>query len=69
MPARYHKVISFELMILAAYKNRSNYFTEKGLAMTSIIENLVDLVWAADRPARPQNKVFVHELKYAGITV
>lgn len=29
-------------------------------------QNLVDLVWAKDRPARPNEKVRVHPEKYAG---
>jgi Xaa-Pro aminopeptidase len=29
-------------------------------------ENLVDLVWGKDRPARPSEKVRVHPEKYAG---
>lgn len=29
-------------------------------------QNLVDLVWGNDRPSRPQEKVRVHPVKYAG---
>ena len=29
----------------------------------------MDLVWGTDKPAMPEDKVFVHELKYAGETV
>lgn len=32
----------------------------------AVRENLVDAVWGADRPARPNEKVNVHPLKYAG---
>ena len=35
----------------------------------SVTENLVDTVWGADRPPRPHEKVFVHEVLYAGESV
>lgn len=31
-----------------------------------IQQNLIDLVWGKDRPARPSEKVRVHPVKYAG---
>jgi Xaa-Pro aminopeptidase len=31
-----------------------------------IQQNLVDLVWGKDRPARPSEEVRVHPIKYAG---
>jgi Xaa-Pro aminopeptidase len=37
--------------------------------MVTITENLVDNVWGADKPPMPEEKVFVHEVKYSGITV
>ena len=54
---------------IAGFKNRSKYFKEKGLEMVTITENLVDTVWGADKPPMPEEKVFVHEVKYSGITV
>jgi Xaa-Pro aminopeptidase len=33
-----------------------------------IQQNLIDLVWGKDRPARPSEKVRVHPVKYAGRT-
>ena len=53
----------------AAFKNRNKYFVDLGFELTSITENLVDLVWAESRPSRPQAKVFIHEVKYAGASV
>lgn len=37
--------------------------------MVSITENLVDTVWGKDKPPQPSQKVFVHDVKYSGITV
>lgn len=37
--------------------------------MVTISKNLVDAVWGSDKPAIPQANVFVHEVKYAGLTV
>jgi len=54
---------------VAPFRNRSKYFQEKGLQMVTIQQNLVDSVWGADKPAIPQAQVFVHEVKYAGLTV
>jgi Xaa-Pro aminopeptidase len=48
---------------------RSKYFKEKGIEMITITQNLVDSVWGSDKPSMPQGKVFVHEDKYAGLTV
>ncbi|KAJ6164545.1 hypothetical protein N7470_003217 [Penicillium chermesinum] len=39
---------------------------KNGSSLVGIQQNLVDLVWAKDRPARPQEKVRVHPVKYAG---
>lgn len=35
----------------------------------SVTENLVDSVWGADKPHRPHEKIFVHDIKYAGESV
>jgi Xaa-Pro aminopeptidase len=53
----------------SAYRNRSKYFTEKGIIMKAIDKNLVDEVWDANKPPIPQEKVFIHEVKYSGETV
>ena len=33
----------------------------------SVLDNLVDQVWGETKPKKPEGKVFVHELKYAGM--
>ena len=48
---------------------RSKYFQEKGLELVTITQNLVDTVWGSDKPPMPQEKVFIHEVKYSGLTV
>ena len=37
-----------------------------GSSLVGVQQNLVDLVWGNDRPPRPQEKVRVHPVKYAG---
>jgi len=37
--------------------------------MITITANLVDAVWAESKPAMPQAPVFVHEIKYSGLSV
>ena len=54
---------------IAAFRNRSKYFKEKNLEMIGIGENLVDAVWGSEKPPMPGNKVFVHDEKYAGMSV
>lgn len=39
---------------------------KKGSSLIGIQQNLVDLVWGKDRPARPSEKVRVHPVQYAG---
>ncbi|KAJ2059950.1 hypothetical protein GGI17_004062 [Coemansia sp. S146] len=34
--------------------------------LVAIEENLIDIVWGSQRPPRPQDKVFIHDVKYAG---
>ncbi|KAJ1742907.1 hypothetical protein LPJ68_001502 [Coemansia sp. RSA 1086] len=34
--------------------------------LVAIEDNLVDIVWGKDRPERPKNTVFIHDIKYAG---
>lgn len=40
-----------------------------GKDLTSISENLVDQVWGKNRPSRPNEKVSVLDLEYAGKSV
>lgn len=37
--------------------------------MITIKSNLVDAVWAAAKPPMPQAPVFVHDIKYSGLSV
>ncbi|KAL5121782.1 hypothetical protein ACEQ8H_000469 [Pleosporales sp. CAS-2024a] len=39
---------------------------KKGAEYKAVDENLVDLVWAAERPSRPMEKVIVQPIDYAG---
>ncbi|KAJ6132358.1 hypothetical protein N7471_007573 [Penicillium samsonianum] len=39
---------------------------KNGSSLVGVQENLVDLVWGKERPARPSEKVRVHPEKYAG---
>jgi Xaa-Pro aminopeptidase len=39
----------------------------KGHQLVSVMTNLVDAIWP-DRPASPDDKIFVHPLKYAGVS-
>jgi Xaa-Pro aminopeptidase len=39
---------------------------KKGGEYRAVDENLVDLVWEAERPARPSEKVIVQPLNYSG---
>jgi Xaa-Pro aminopeptidase len=41
---------------------------KKGGEYKAIDENLVDLVWGDDRPARPSEKVIVQPMDYSGKT-
>jgi hypothetical protein len=38
---------------IAPFKNRSKYFSEKGIEMVTIFKNLVDAVWGSEKPAIP----------------
>ena len=44
---------------------RTTFFNDKKIEVVST-PNLVDLVWGAERPLRPQNPVFHLEKKYTG---
>ena len=39
---------------------------KKGGEYKAVDENLVDLVWASERPARPSEKVIVQPMEYSG---
>jgi len=44
---------------------RTKFFNDKKIEVVST-PNLVDLVWGADRPPKPQNPVFHLDTKYTG---
>ena len=46
---------------------RSKYFADRKITIEST-ENLVDLVWGDERPARPTNPVKIQEVEFAGKT-
>ncbi|KAJ2162858.1 hypothetical protein GGF46_000240 [Coemansia sp. RSA 552] len=37
--------------------------------LVALEDNLVDLAWGSERPARPENAAVIHEFKYAGETL
>lgn len=39
------------------------------MELVALQENLVDDIWGEDKPPMPVNKVFVHDIKYAGLSV
>ncbi|KAJ3079226.1 hypothetical protein HK102_003939 [Quaeritorhiza haematococci] len=56
------------ITVNAAYTLNGSLIKEDH-SLVSIPENLVDLVWGADRPARPDNSVNVLDLRYTGKSV
>ena len=48
-------------------KSMTEAFKKVGMALVNVGENLVDLVWSEERPARPCEPVFALEQKYAGV--
>lgn len=40
--------------------------TNSGCVLKPIVPNLVDIVWGAAQPAKPQNKIFPLDVKYTG---
>ncbi|KAJ1921088.1 hypothetical protein H4219_000946 [Mycoemilia scoparia] len=43
-----------------------NALVSRGGDLVSIPSNLIDEIWS-DRPSRPTNKVFIHDIEYAGL--
>lgn len=56
------------LLSVADFSNIKPTLTD-GRELIPIAENLVDLVWENERPARPSEDVFVLDEKYAGVGV
>lgn len=40
--------------------------TNSGCVLKAILPNLVDIVWGAAQPVKPQNEIFTLNVKYAG---
>lgn len=53
------------LVSAASAKSRTKFFSDKGYEFVPIEENLINKVWKS-RPLMSQEKVFVHEIVYAG---
>lgn len=47
---------------------RTAFFRERGIDFKPINKNLINEIWA-DRPKMPNEKLFIHDIKYAGIPV
>lgn len=55
-----------QLVYSAGARKLAETLEKNGSSLVGIQQNLVDLVWGKDRPARPSEKVRVHPVKYAG---
>ena len=51
---------------VASARKLTETLEKNGSSLVGIQQNLVDLVWGEDRPARPSENVRVHPVKYAG---
>ncbi|KAJ6002057.1 hypothetical protein N7499_002078 [Penicillium canescens] len=56
------------LITAAGARKLAETLEKSGSSLVGVSENLIDLVWGKDRPARPSEKVRVHPEKYAGKT-
>ncbi|KAL1878965.1 exocyst subunit [Paecilomyces lecythidis] len=54
------------LITASSARKLSETLNKNGSSLVGIQQNLVDLVWGKDRPARPNEKVNVHPEKFAG---
>ncbi|KAI9092402.1 peptidase M24, structural domain-containing protein [Phlyctochytrium arcticum] len=64
-----NSAIGFDPLLIttAAFETLNDVLVKEGHHTLKAIEkNLIDAVWGADQPARPQNKVLVHPESYAG---
>lgn len=50
----------------ASARKLSETLSKAGASLVAVKQNLVDLVWGKDRPPRPNEKVKVHPVEYAG---
>jgi hypothetical protein len=62
------KVVGVDPSIVTAADARklAEKIKKKGGEYRAIDENLIDLVWGAERPARPSEKVIVQPVEYSG---
>jgi Xaa-Pro aminopeptidase len=47
-------------------KKLAETLNKSGATLVSVEQNLIDLIWGKDRPARPNEKVKVHADKFSG---
>ncbi|PVI02735.1 putative Xaa-Pro aminopeptidase P [Periconia macrospinosa] len=64
------KVVGVDPSVVTAADARrlADKIKKKGGEYRAVDENLIDLVWGGQRPARPSEKVIVQPLKYSGKT-
>ena len=55
-----------QLMSEHVFKKYSDALEMTGQALVPVAHNLVDTVWASERPARPLNPLLVLSTKYSG---
>jgi Xaa-Pro aminopeptidase len=55
-----------KLTSIAGARKLAETLEKSGSSLVGVPENLIDLVWGKERPARPSEKVRVHPEKYAG---
>ncbi|KAF2666430.1 xaa-Pro dipeptidase [Microthyrium microscopicum] len=63
------KSVSVDPTVITASEARklSEKIKKKGgAALNPVSENLIDLVWGSEKPGRPNEKIKVHDIKYAG---
>ncbi|KAG5286996.1 xaa-pro aminopeptidase [Histoplasma ohiense] len=62
------KVVGVDPSLITASdaRNLSETIKKCGGSLLSVQENLVDLVWGMERPARPSEKVALHPIEFAG---
>jgi Xaa-Pro aminopeptidase len=64
------KVVGVDPSVVTAADARklAEKIKKKGGEYKAVDDNLVDLVWGAERPARPSEKVIVQPMQYSGKT-
>tara|TARA_R110002003_G_scaffold159_2_gene13739 strand:- start:793 stop:1179 length:387 start_codon:yes stop_codon:yes gene_type:complete len=62
------KIVGVDPSVVTAADARklAEKIKKKGGEYRAVDENLVDLVWGAERPARPSEKVIVQPMQYSG---